>query len=343
MIRAIRGKGLMALAALSAACLAAPAFAQSPADFYRGKSIDLYIWSSAGGAYDTYSRTLARHMSKYIPGNPAITPRTMEGAGGVRLANFLYNVAPRDGLAFGTISRGNAFDPLLASKVAQFDSTKFNWIGSTNNEISVCVSWHTSGVITFADAQRRELVVGASGPTADSYQFPKVINAVLGTKFRIVPGYPGGNEIDLAMERGEVQGRCSWSWTSLKGLHQAWLNARKVNILYQMGLSKHPDLPDIPLAIDLAGTDEARGVLKLVFARQVMAWPYVVPPGVPADRVAALRKAFVDTLRDGDFVADATKQGLEIMPVSGEDIQKLVGEVYATPEAITRKVAELIQ
>jgi tripartite-type tricarboxylate transporter receptor subunit TctC len=326
-----------------ATLFASPTFAQTPAEFYRGKSIDLFVWTSAGGAYDAYARALARHMSRFIPGGPALAVKSMEGAGGLRLSNHLFNVAPKDGLAFGTISRGNAFDPLLGNKIAQFDGRQFNWIGSTNNEISVCVSWHTSGVATFKDAMTRDLVVGASGPTADSYQFPKLINAVLGTKFKIVSGYAGGNEIDLAMERGEVQGRCSWSWTSLKGLHQRWLDERKLNILYQMGLSKHPDLPDTPLAIDLATNDETKSILKLVFARQVLAWPFVAPPGVPTDRVAALRKAFADTLRDQDFLADAAKQGLEVTPVSGEEIQTLVHDVYATPEAITRKVAELIR
>jgi tripartite-type tricarboxylate transporter receptor subunit TctC len=331
------------IAALLALSPASFCHAQSPAEFYRGKTIELDIGLSVGGGYDAYARMLARTMGKYIPGNPAIVPRNLEGAGSMRLANHLYNTAPKDGLSFGTINRGTPFEPLLGNKGAQFDATKFNWIGSTNNEVSVCVAWHTSGIATFEDARARELVVGASGPSADSYQFPKIANAVLGTKFKIVTGYPGGNDIDLAMERGEVEGRCSWSWTSLKGLHQSWLDRKTINILYQMGLSKHHYLPDVPLIVDLARTDEERAILRLIFARQVMAWPFLAPPGTPGERVDILRKAFLQTLQDKDFLAEADKAGLEITPVAGEDIQQLVAQTYATPAAIVRKTVEFLQ
>ena len=317
--------------------------AQTPAEFYKGRTIELDIGLSVGGAYDAYARILARTMGKHLAGNPAIVPKNMEGAGSMRLANYLYNAAPADGTSFGTINRGTPFEPLLGNKGAQFDATKFNWLGSTNNEVSVCVAWSTSGVATFEDVRTRVLVVGATGPSADTYQFPKITNAVLGTKFKIVTGYPGGNDVDLAMERGEVQGRCGWSWTSVKGLHQAWLDQGKLDILYQMGLSKHRDLPDVPLIIDLAKTDEEKAILRLIFARQVMAWPFVAPPGVPDDRVAALRTAFMDTMRDKDFLAEADKAGLEVTPVAGADIQKLVEEVYATPAAIAGKAAELLR
>jgi tripartite-type tricarboxylate transporter receptor subunit TctC len=329
--------------ALLALLPTSPCLAQSAAEFYKGKTIELDIGLSVGGAYDAYARMLARTMGRYIPGNPAIVPRNIEGAGSMRLANHLYNTAPKDGTSFGTINRGTGFEPLLGSKGAQFDATRFNWIGSTNNEVSVCVAWHTSGVVTFEDARRHALVVGATGPSADTYQFPKITNAVLGTKFKIVTGYPGGNDVDLAMERGEVEGRCGWSWTSVKGLHQSWLDRNDINILYQMGLSKHRDLPDVPLIIDLARTDEERAILRLIFARQVMAWPFLAPPGTPSDRVDALRKAFMATVRDKDFLAEADKAGLEITPVSGEDIQKLVQQVYGTPAAIVRQAAELLQ
>jgi tripartite-type tricarboxylate transporter receptor subunit TctC len=317
--------------------------AQTPAEFYKGKTIELDIGLSVGGAYDAYARMLSRTMGKYIPGNPSIVPKTMEGAGSMRLANYLFNAAPRDGTTFGTINRGTPFEPILGNTGAQFDATRYNWIGSTNNEVSVCVAWSTSGVATFKDARNNVLVVGATGPSADTYQFPKIINAVLGTKFKIVTGYPGGNDVDLAMERGEVQGRCGWSWTSVKGLHQAWLDQHKLNILFQMGLSKHRDLPNVPLIIDLAKSDEETAILELLFARQVMAWPFAAPPDVPADRVAALRKAFSDTMRDKDFLAEADKANLEITPVAGTDIQALLAKVYATPPAIAQKAAELLK
>jgi tripartite-type tricarboxylate transporter receptor subunit TctC len=317
--------------------------AQTPAEFYKGRTIELDIGLSVGGAYDAYARILARSMGKHLAGNPAIVPKNMEGAGSMRLANYLYNAAPRDGTSFGTINRGTPFEPLLANKGAQFDATRYNWIGSTNNEVSVCVAWSTSGIATFEDAKIHELVVGATGPSADTYQFPKITNAVLGTKFKIVTGYPGGNDVDLAMERGEVQGRCGWSWTSVKGLHQAWLDQGKLDILYQMGLSKHRDLPAVPLIIDLAKTDEERAILRLIFARQVMAWPFLAPPGVPGDRIEALRTAFMATMQDKDFLAEADKAGLEVTPVTGSDIQKLVQDVYATPAAIAGKAAELLR
>ena len=337
-------KKISGLAAAIAVLLAAsPCPAQSPAEFYKGKTIELDIGLSAGGAYDAYARMLARTMGKYIPGNPLIVPKNMEGAGSMRLANYLYNAAPRDGTFIGTINRGTPFEPLLGNTGAQFDATKFNWIGSTNNEVSVCVAWAATGVATIDDWRAREVVVGASGPSADTYQFPKTLNAVLGTKFKIVTGYPGGNDIDLAMERGEVQGRCGWSWTSVKGLHQPWLDQHKLNILFQMGLSKHRDLPNVPLAIDLARTDEEKAILSLLFARQVMAWPYAAPPGVPEDRVEALRKAFDDTMRDKDFLAEAEKSNLEITPVTGAAIQKLVRQVYATPADTVRKATAMLK
>jgi tripartite-type tricarboxylate transporter receptor subunit TctC len=328
---------------LAAIALVAPAHAQSPAEFYKGKIVELDIGYSVGGAYDGYARMLARHMAKYIPGNPTIVPKNMTGAGSLRLANYLYNAAPKDGTVFGTIGRGTGFDPLLGQKGAQFEASKFNWIGSSNNEVSVCVAWHTSGIATFDDLLTKELVVGASGPSADTYQFPSVVNAVLGTKMKIVTGYPGGNDIDLAMERGEVQGRCGWSFTSLKATHGPWLDQHKVNILFQMGLTKHRDLADVPLVIDLAKTEEQRAILKLMFARQVMAWPIVAPPDLPADRVAVLRNAFMATEQDKDFLADADKAQLEINPVSGEDIQKLVQEVYQTPAALAQTVADMLK
>jgi hypothetical protein len=319
------------------------AHAQSPPDFYRGKTVEIYIGTSVGGGYDAYSRMLARHLGKYLPGNPTVVAKNMEGGGGMRLANFLYNAAAKDGLVFGTFNRGTGFDPLFGNRSAQFEATKFNWLGSTNNEVSICVAWHTHGVTSYQDVLERELVVGASGPAADTFQFPKIANAVLNTKFKIVTGYPGGNDIDLAMERGEVQGRCGWSFTSVKATHPTWLPQKRINILFQMGLDKHPDLPDTPLIMDLARTNEERAIFKLIFARQVMAWPFATPPGVPAERVALLRKAFMETVRDKDFLADAGKGNFEVRPVAGEAIQSLVGEIYATPPAIVQKTTRLLQ
>ncbi len=321
----------------------AQAGAQSPAEFYKGKNVDLYIGYSVGGGYDLYARMLAKHMGKHIAGNPNVVAKNMEGAGSLRLANWLDNVAPKDGTAFGTIGRGTGFDPLFGHKAAQFDATKFTWIGSANNEVSVCVAWHTSGITKFDDLFGRELIVGGTGPAADTDQFPKVVNGVLGTKMRVIAGYPGGNDVGLAMERGEVQGRCGWSWSSVRSTQQKWLDDKKVHVLVQLALDKHPELPDVPLIMDLAKSDEQKQVLKLIFARQVMGRPFLAPPGVPKDRAEALRKAFMDTMQDRDFLAESEKAQLEIVPVSGDDLQKLVAEIYATPPAIAQKAAALIK
>lgn len=334
---------IVTLALASAAlALASPASAQSPADFYKGKKIDLYVGYSAGGGYDVYGRMLARHMSKHIPGNPAIVPQNMTGAGSLKLANWLYNVAPKDGTAFGIIGRGTGFDPLLNRKGAQFDAEKFNWLGSMNNEVSVCVAWHTTGITKIEELYGKELTVGGTSASADTDQFPRVTNGVLGTKFKVITGYPGGNDVGLAMERGEVQGRCGWSWSSVKSTHQDWLDQKKINILTQLALTKHPELPDVPLIVDLAKNDEQRKILRIIFARQVMGRPFLAPPNVPKERIEILRKAFMDTMNDKEFIADAEKAQLEITPVSGEEVQKLVEEAYDTPKDVARKAADLL-
>ena len=317
--------------AVFGAALGAAGIAQSAADFYSGRTVNLYIGYSPGGAYDLYARVLARPLASHIPGNPTLLPQNMEGAGSLRLANWLYRVAPQDGTAIATFGRGLAFDPLLIGTGDAFDAQKFNWIGSANNEVSVCVAMRSSGITKFTDLFTKPLTVGGTGASADTDQFPRVLNSVLGTHFKVVAGYPGGNDVAMAMERGEVQGRCGWSWSSVLATHRSWIEDHRLVVLVQLSLTRHPDLPDVPLVMDFAKTDKQRQILKLVFARQVMGRPYVAPPNVPADRVAMLRKAFMDTMTDKEFLAEADKAKLEINPVSGEDVEKLVKEVYATP------------
>ncbi|MBV8419466.1 MAG: hypothetical protein JOZ26_05595 [Hyphomicrobiales bacterium] len=333
---------LVRATAILALCPISLGHAQSPADFYKGKTIDLYIGYSAGGGYDVCARALARHMARFIPGHPTIVPKNMPGAGSLVLANWLYNVAAKDGTAFGTIGRGTAFDPLLGSTKAQFDADKFNWIGSMNDEVSVCVAWHTTGIATLEQVMQKELTVGGTGPAADTDQFPKVLNATIHTKFKIIAGYPGGNDIDLAMERGEVMGRCGWSWSSVIATHKQWFDEKKINVLVQLSLNKHGDLPNVPLIMDFAKTGEARQIFKLVFARQPMGRPFLAPPGIPAERTAALRKAFMDTMKDPGFLAEAEKMQLEINPVSGDAVQEIMQEVYQTPKAIAAAVADMV-
>lgn len=317
--------------------------AQTPEEFYAGNTIDLYIGYSVGGGYDLYARMLAAHMGKHIPGNPTIVPRNMEGAGSLRMANWLYNVGPRDGTAFGIFARGVPFGPLLGSEGAEFDATKFNYLGSMNEEVSICATWHTTGVDTFEKLQTTEVIVGGTGPDSDTDQFPKVVNGVLGTKMRVVSGFPGGNDVVLAMERGEVGGRCGWSWSSVKATHPDWVDEKKVNILFQMAINKHVDLPDIPLIMDLAQSEEQKQVLRLIFARQTLGRPFAAPPEVPEDRLKALRDAFMATLKDPEFLAAAQEADLEITAVSGEDVQALVAEVYQTPPELAAKAADLIR
>jgi tripartite-type tricarboxylate transporter receptor subunit TctC len=321
------------------------ASAQSPPPFYQGKQIELDINSSVGGGYDLYARLLARHMGKYIPGDPTIVPKNMVGASGLRLANWLASAAPRDGTVIGAVSRATAFEPLLGNKNAQYDGTKFAFIGSGNDEVSVCVTWHTSGVATFQDALQRMVTVGAAGTVGDdTYQFPALLDRMFGAKFKIVRGYPGGNEINLAMEQGEVQGRCGIPWSTVKATRRDWIDDKKVNFLMQFSLAKHPDLPDVPLVTDLAKTDEQRKVVKLIFGRQVMGRPFALPPGVPKERLAELRKAFDATMIDKDYLADAAKMKLEVKPVSGGQIERLVDDIYKTTSpAVARRASEMIE
>lgn len=332
---AILGAALLALVPASAR-------ADAISDFYKGKKVSLYIGNPPGGGYDTYGRLLARHLGKYIPGNPSIVVQNMPGAGSLRMANWLYNIAPKDGSALGAPGRGIAFNTLLKQPGSKFDGRKFGWIGSMNNEVSVCVSWNTSGVKTFDEMFKKELVIGGTGGSADTDQFPKILNGVLGTRFKLITGYPGGTDINLAMERGEVKGRCGWSWSSVVTTRPEWLSQKKINVLVQLSLSKHSDLKDVPLVTDIVKTDEQKAVMKLVFARQVLGRPIFTTPNVPADRLAALRKAFDQTMQDKGLKEEAAKAKMEMEAVNGETVQKLIDEAYATPQAVVDQVIKLL-
>lgn len=325
------------------ACAIVQTSARADEPFYAGKTVQFYIGYSAGGGYDVYGRLLARHMGKYLPGKPTVAPVNMPGAGSLTLANWLYTAAPKDGTVFGIVARGIAFDPLLGIPGAKFEAPKFNWIGSANDEVSVCVSWQGSGVRTFDDLKKKELVVGGSGGSADTDQFPKILNGALGTKFRIVTGYPGGNDINLAMERGEVKGRCGWSWSSVISTRPNWLKDKKIRILVQLAMHKHEDLPNVPLVMDLAKTPAERQMLSLVFARQTMGRPFLAPPNVPSERVKELREAFIKALNDPELKAEAAKQHLEITPVAGDKVQQLVQEAYSTPKDVVQRTIDILK
>ncbi|HEY6257916.1 MAG TPA: hypothetical protein VIY51_19195 [Xanthobacteraceae bacterium] len=337
-----RGAALATAVLLHSAFGNVSAHAQDAAAFFKGRNVNMEIGYSAGGGYDVYARAIARFIGSHIPGKPTVVPKDMPGAGSLRLANWLYTAAPKDGTEIGTIGRGIPFDPLLGNKNAQFDPAKFTWLGSATNEVSVCVTWQNSGITRFEDLYTKQMTVGGTGGGADTDVFPQILNAVLGTKMKLISGYPGGNDVGLAMERGEVQGRCGWSWSSVQATHKDWLAQKKITVLVQLALSRHPDLPDVPLITDLAKTDEQRQLLKLIFARQVMGRPYLAPPGLPKERTEALRQAFLDTMQDPEFRAVADTAQLEINPVTGPEIESLLKEVYQTPPEIAAKAAQVL-
>lgn len=334
------GLNRLALTVAAVGFCAAPAAAQDVASFYKGKSVDVYIGYSTGGGYDTYARVLARHMGKHIPGNPSMVPRNMPGAGSLLLTNAIANTLPKDGTVFGTVARAAAFEPLFDNPQAKFDPAKFTWIGSMNNEVSICAFWESAGLKSTEQFMTTPLVVGGTGPGADTDNFPLTMNNVLGTKLKLITGYPGGNDVNLAIERGEVQGRCGWSWSSVKSTRPQWLADKKIFIPVQFALEKHPDLKDVPLILDLAKNERQRQILEVVFSGQPMGRPYVAPPGVPADRVKALREAFNAMMKDPEFLAEADKAKLEIELVTGETVEKIVARVTAMPKDVLKEAGE---
>ena len=322
------------LFALLAALLVRGAQAQPASDFYKGKTIDIYLGSSVGGGYDQYGRLLGRHIARHIPSAPAIVFKNLTAGGGRQAINHVYNVAPSDGTAFGTTLRTIPFDPLYGEEQTKIDALKMNWIGSLNSEVSMCISWRASPFQTIDDARKTEMLMGTSGPTSNEAINAKVLNLIADTKFKLIHGYPGSTEVHLAMERGEVHGRCGFGWDSIVSRYKHWLDEKKIVLLAQLALRKHPDLPDVPFMLDFAKADEHRQVSELLIAPNEMGRPFFAPPGVPADRVEILRKAFDATARDPEFLADAKKQGVEISAMSGAEVRDLVARIYATPKSV---------
>jgi tripartite-type tricarboxylate transporter receptor subunit TctC len=327
---------IAAIAALLA--LAAEARADAVVDFYRGKTVSVLVGFTAGGGYDLYARLLGRHIGRHIPGNPAVVVQNMPGAGSLKATQYVYGVAPKDGTVLATVSRGMATEPLLNE--AKFDATKLTWIGSVTSETSICATWNTSPIKTWDDMFRREFTLGGSAIGADPDTFALILRNVFGAKVKLVTGYPGGNDINLAMERGEVDGRCGWSWTSLKSQKQ-WL--KQISPLVQFGLTKNADLPAVPLALDRAASDEQRQVLRLLIAGQFVGRPFFASPGIPDDRKAALRAAFDVTMKDKQFLEEAAKADLEISPTTAATIDEFLGDLYRTPADVVRKAVVAIQ
>lgn len=341
-IRALAIRWAMIVGA--AAFCASPAIAQDPvASFYRGKTITISVGFTAGGGYDLHARTLGRHLGKHVPGNPSIVVKNVPGAAGLVLANSLANTAPKDGTEIATFDRAIPLEPLVSPDRARFDAIKLNWIGSTDNDVSTCFAWHTSVVKTFDDLLRHELVVGGTGTGGNAHIYPKVLNAVLGTKFKLVPGYPGSAEVLLAMERGETEGFCSMGFVTLEFTRPQWVRDRKVNVLVQLGITKNKNHLGIPLALDLAKTPEDRQALEFVVSPNLFARPFVAPPDVPPERVKALRQAFNDTMADPNYLADAAARKMQVLLVRGEEIDSVLQRIYSMPKAVMERVKEAIK
>jgi tripartite-type tricarboxylate transporter receptor subunit TctC len=329
-----------ALAALVVSGVAsAPAFAQSDADFYKGKTVYLYIGEAAGGDYDTWGRVVAQHIKDHLPGEPTIVPQNVEGAGGMTAINRIANVAPKDGTVFGDVNRGLPFEPLLGGKGALFDPRKLNWIGSPELDVIVCTARKDAAVQTLADLKTKELIVGATGTGADTLTYPQFLQGLLDLKFKIIKGFPGSGPILLAVERGEVQGLCN-SYVSVS--RQALFKEGKLNILFQGAEKPDPRLPNVPTPFALAKTDADKQALRLFLARAAVGRPFVAPGGVPADRIAVLRKAFDDTMKDPAFVADTKKAKLNVSPITGQQIADVIADVYKTPQPVIEHTKQLM-
>jgi tripartite-type tricarboxylate transporter receptor subunit TctC len=331
---------MMAAVGCSAMMVGA-AQAQSVAEFYRGKTISLIIGTSAGNDYDYRGRLLARYMGKYIPGEPTIVPRNMPGGGGIQAANWVANIAPRDGTVVHMIMQNMMAAQAVQMPGVEFDTRKLIWLGNTTSAPNVINSWHTSGITSIEQVKTKELVVGAPMGTAGAL-YPALLNAVAGMKFKVVTGYPGGNEVNLAMERGEVNGRGSNSWASWKSTKPDWLRDKKINILVQVGLKRHADLPDVPLLLELATNDADRRLLEFFSADTELSRSLVTTPGVPADRVEALRRAFDAVVKDPDFLAEAAKSSMDISPATGEASQKIAEAIVTAPPDVIARAKQLM-
>jgi tripartite-type tricarboxylate transporter receptor subunit TctC len=334
--------GLLALPL--ALLAAAPAAAEPVEDFYRGKTVTLAVGTSPGGDYDLRLRMVGRHIGRHIPGNPNVVVTNMPGGGGLVVANWLANIAPKDGTVVVAVTQNLPVTQAMASMPGiRFDARKFHWVGNTTDTPNVINSWYTTGIKTIQDVMTRELVVGATGNASGSYLYPHALNLMAGTKFKIVTGYPGGNDVNLAMERGEVGGRGSNSWASWKSTRPQWLAEKKVFILVQVGVKRNAELPDVPTMQELGKTDIDRAVLTFISADTAISRPLVTNDGVPRERVEALRRAFDATMKDPEFLAEAEKTKTDISAMTGEEAQKIAEATIATPANVIARAKELLE
>jgi tripartite-type tricarboxylate transporter receptor subunit TctC len=318
------------------------AIAQSVESFYKTTPITMLIGSGAGGGYDVYARVFAHYWASHIPGHPTVIPKNVPAAAGLAAASSLYSSAARDGSVIGALTDGAAMDPLFGNPGAHYDALQFNWLGSIGKLENVCATWHSSPIKTIADAREREVIVAAAGATSNSAIVPKMLNALIGAHFKIVSGYDTSSGLTMALERGEAEGICGLSWSTIKASRPHWIRDNALNVLVQLGLSKLHDLPEVPSALDLVGNAENRQVMELILIRQEAGRPFAAPPDVPAERLAALRRAFEDTLADPEFISDAAKAQLEIEPMTGGAIEKMLAKAYASPSTIVARAAGLV-
>jgi tripartite-type tricarboxylate transporter receptor subunit TctC len=326
--------------ALSLLALAPGARAQSVADFYRGKQISWILSADAGGGYSSYALTFAPYLTAHLPGNPKIIVQNMPGAGGLRAMLYLSSRAPRDGTTIAMVHSSVPFAPLYGIAEAKFDPRQMNWIGSLDAAASVCVAWHTSPIKTWQDTLEKQFTVGGSGAGSHMETLPAMLNKLFGTKMKVISGYKGGNDIYLAMERGEIEGRCGGLVSSINSTRPNWFPEKKVAIPFQIGLERHPQLPDVLAVGEFAKDNRTREIVKLFIAPHQMDRPMLTPPGVPPERVAALRAAFHAAMNDPGFIADAKKQHLDIQEVDGESVAKIVERAYAQPADVVTAVHE---
>ena len=330
----------------AAACVAlgaSAASAQGAADFYKGKTVQIVVGFGVGGGYDLYARALSRYLGKHLPGNPNVVVQNMEGAGSVRAANFVYAGSPQDGTVIAAVNQNMPMYQLLGGAGAKFEAAGMQWLGSMTNSNGLVYTWHTSGIKTLDDAKQNEVPMGAVGAASDSVIFPNLINEMVGTKFKPISGYAGSAQIHLAMERGEVMGRGGNSWASVQTANMSWIKENKINILVQVGFEKEPELPQVPLLLDLVNDEDRKGVIRVVSLPTALGYGHWVAPGVPKDRVAALRAAYAAVMKDPEFLKEAEKTGMVLRAQAGETLDALVRQVTTAPKSVLDRTAQILK
>jgi tripartite-type tricarboxylate transporter receptor subunit TctC len=333
---------LRRVAVLSSLIVATAAPIAAQGQSLAGKSVHMIIGFGPGGGYDLWGRTVARHIGRHLPGNPTVIAQNMPGAGSYAAASYIFNIAPRDGTVLGIIARDAALGPLSGAAGARFDPTKLSWVGTPAKETNVCIAYHTARVQSVEDLFDKPLILGDTGPGTGTRSYPKALNDLIGTKFKLVGGFPASSDVFLAMERGEVEGICE-SIDSIRIRRPDWIPTKKVAILFQGGAEPNPELKGVPFVLDLARTAEQRLAIEFLYAGQGIGRPFVAPPGLPADRLKMLRGAFNATMKDADFAAEVQKSKLELEPADGEHLTALIMKIYATPKPIVDKITSLIK